>query len=100
MKFIPYRTDGDKTPIEAKKFKHRIGDQEHWFCVHESIEYYNRWAVSDWASGYRVQYIDFLTLQACRGDVKAAARMTLDKLVERLGASRVLEVLRNVPKRS
>lgn len=99
MKWIPHRTTGDQTPIEVKKFKHWIGTQEHWFCVHESLEMIGRYTVSDWASGYRVADIDYMTLATCRGDSKGAARLTLNKLVERVGESRVLEKLLAAPKR-
>lgn len=98
-KWIPHRQNGDQTPIEAKKFKHWIGTREHWFCVHESLEMIGRYTVSDWDSGYRVAEVQYMTLQACRGDAKDAARLTLNKLVERVGESRVLEVLRSAPKR-
>lgn len=100
MKWIPRRNDGDQTPIEARKFKHWIGTQEHWFCVHESLDLIGAYTVSDWTSGMRVAAIEHMTLAACRGDAKDAARLTLNKLVERLGESRVLNTLRNAPARS
>ena len=100
-KWIPHRHDGDQTPIEVQKFKHWIGTQEHWFCVHKSLNLSSvgSYTVSDWASGYRVVNIDFITLQACQGRVKDAAKLTITKLVERHGESRVLEVLRVAPAR-
>lgn len=101
MKWIPRRTDGDQTPIEVQKFKHRIGNVEHWFCAHHNLNGAAfGYVVSDWDSGYRVADIDFITLQACQGRVRDAARLTLNKLVERVGESRVLEVLRSAPKRA
>lgn len=101
MKFIPHRTDGDQTPIEAKKFKHWVGTQEHWFCVHQSLDGAAfGYVVSDWTSGRRVNHIDFITLQSCKGDIKDAARMTLNKLIEKHGESRVLAVLRGAPQRT
>ena len=100
-KWIPHRTDGDQTPIVVQKFKHWVGTQEHWFCVHHNLNGAAfGYVVSDWDSGYRVANIDFITLQACRGDAKGAARLTLNKLIERAGESRVLEVLRSAPKRA
>lgn len=100
MKWIPHRESGDQTPIEVQKFKHWIGTQEHWFCVHQNLNGAAfGFVVSDWASGYRVVSIDFSTLQACLGDKKGAARLALNKLVERVGESRVLEVLRKAPAR-
>jgi hypothetical protein len=99
MKWVPQREDGDQTPIQVQKFKHWIGTQEHWFCVHGSLEYLGQYTVSDWDSGFLVKDIDHMTLAACRGNVKDAARLTLKKLVERVGESRVLEVLRNAQKR-
>lgn len=99
MKWIPHRQDGDQTPIEARKFKHWIGTQEHWFCWHESLNHVNGWTVSDWASGYRVADFSAFQVLACRGDKKAAARLALNRLVERVGEGRVLEVLRNAPAR-
>ena len=100
MKWIPHRENGDQTPIEVQKFKHWVGVYEHWFCVHHNLNgAHFGYVVSDWDSGYRVQNIDFITLQACQGRVKDAARMTLNKLIERAGESRVLEVLRKAPKR-
>lgn len=97
--WIPHRADGDQTPIEAKKFKHWVGTQEHWFCVHRSVNLLGQWTVSDWASGYRVQDVAYLTLAACRNDPKDAARLTINKLVERVGESKVLEALRKAPTR-
>lgn len=99
-KWIPHRIDGDKTPIIVTKFKHWIGpSHQHWFCVHESLEFIGRYVVSDWASGYRVLDIDYMTLAAARGDLKAAARATLNTLIEHKGESFVLERLLNAPKR-
>jgi hypothetical protein len=100
VKWIPHRTDGDQTPIEAKKFKHWIGTQEHWFCVHESLDHIGQWTVSDWASGRGVRHIEHLTLAACRNNPKDAARLTLNKLIEQHGESRVLAVLRSAPQRT
>jgi hypothetical protein len=100
MKWIPHRHDGDQTPIIVIKFKHWIGTQQHWFCVHESLEFIGRYTVSDWASGYRVMDIEYMTMVAARGDLKAAARNSLNKLIERAGESRVLEVLRKAPERN
>lgn len=97
--WIPHRTDGDKTPIIVVKFKHWVGTQQHWFCAHESLEFIGKYTVSDWASGYRVIDIDYMTLAAARGDLKDAARTSLNKLIEHAGESRVLEVLRNAPTR-
>jgi hypothetical protein len=99
-KWIPHRTDGNQTPIIVQKFKHWIGTQEHWFCVHESLEMIGRYTVSDWTSGRRVQHIDHITLAACRGNAKDAARLTLNKLIEHHGESRVLAVLRSAPQRT
>jgi hypothetical protein len=99
MKWIPHRNNGDQTPIEVQKFKHWIGTQEHWFCVHKSLEMLGRYDVSDWASGYRVAPVGHLNMSAARNDAKAAARLTLNDLIERLGESKVQEVLRNAPKR-
>lgn len=98
-KWIPHRNNGDQTPIIVQKFKHWVGTQEHWFCVHESLEMIGQYTVSDWHSGYRVQNIEYMTLAACRGDAKAAARQTLNRLIGRLGESRVLDVLRSAPAR-
>lgn len=99
-KFYPMTANGiSLTPISAKKFKHWIGTQEVWFCVHESLEHINQWTVSHWDSGYKVRHINYLTLTACRGDAKAAARMTINQLVEQLGESKVLSTLNSAPKR-
>jgi hypothetical protein len=98
-KWVPYRHSGDQTPIDARKFKHCIGTQEHWFCVHESLNYIGLRTVSDWASGYRVTDIPCATLAVCRGDTKKAARMALNQLLALHGESRVLSVLRGAPKR-
>jgi len=99
MKWIPHRHDGDQTPIEAQKFKHWVGTQEHWFCVHASLEMIGQLTVSHWSSGYKVAVVSHLNLMAARNDAKAAARMTLNGLVERVGESKVQEVLRNAPER-
>lgn len=99
MKWIPYRQDGDQTPIEAKRFAHYIGTIQHWFCWHESLNHVNGWTVSDWDSGYKVVDFSAFEVMACRGDKKDAARLVLNRLIERAGESRVLEVLRNAPAR-
>ena len=100
-KWIPFRVDGDTTPIDAQKFKHWVGTQEHWFCVHPSLEAHRPgYTVSDWNSGRRVNWVDPLTLAACRGNPKDAARLTLNKLIEQHGESRVLAVLRSAPQRT
>lgn len=99
-KWIPHRNDGDQTPIQVQKFKHWVGPYEHWFCVHENLNGASfGYTVSDWDSGYRVVDVRYSALAACRGNKKDAARMELNKLIERAGESRVLEVLRNAPKR-
>jgi hypothetical protein len=100
VKFIPHRNGGDSTPIEAKKFKHWIGTVEHWFCVHESLDMIGKYTVSDWDSGYKVMDVPYQYLMVCLNDTKAAARLTLNRLIESRGESRVLEVLRNAPKKA
>lgn len=99
-KWIPRRESGDQAPIEVQKFKHWIGTQEHWFCVHENLNGAAfGFVVSDWASGFRVVEIPYTTLAACEGRKMAAGRLALNKLIERVGESRVLEVLKNAPPR-
>jgi hypothetical protein len=100
MKWIPHRDNGDQTPVDAQKFKHWIGTQAHWFCVHESLSFIGQFTVSDYFSGFKVADVPYTTLIACRGDSKAAARLTLNRLVERAGESRVLEVLNKAPTRA
>lgn len=98
-KWIPHRHSGDTTPIDARKFKHWIGTQEHWFCVHESLNLTGLYTVSDWASGYRVTDIPCSTLAVCQGDTKDAARNALNQLLASHGEARVLSVLRSAPTR-
>lgn len=99
-KWIPNRESGDQTPIKVQKFKHWIGTQEHWFCVHQNLNGPAfGFVVSDWDSGYRVASIGYTALAACQGNEKNAARLVLNQLIERAGESRVLEVLRNAPPR-
>lgn len=98
-KWIPHRNNGDQTPIDAQKFKHWIGTQEHWFCAHKSLNFIGQYTVSDWASGYLVTDIPCATLAFCLGDTKKAARMALNQLLALHGESRVLSVLRGAPKR-
>jgi hypothetical protein len=99
MKWIPHRNDGDQTPIEAQKFKHWVGTQEHWFCVHASLEMIGQLTVSHWSSGYRVAHGPAMLLISCNGDAKAAARLTITKLVEMHGEGLVHRKLANAPAR-
>lgn len=100
MKWIPKRETGDQTPIEATRFSHYVGTIQHWFCFHENLNGAAfGWVVSDWDSGLRVSNIEYITLAACQGNKKDAARMTLNKLIERVGESVVLQKLNAAPKR-
>jgi hypothetical protein len=97
--WIPHRKDGDQTPIEARKFSHYVGQVRHWFCFHESLEHVNEWTVSHFESGWKVTTFNSITLMACRSDKRDAARMALNKLIERVGESKVAGVLNSAPAR-
>ena len=99
MKWIPHRNDGDQTPIEAKRFAHYIGTSQHWFAVHENLENGRGYTVSHWDSGYRVAHVPAMLLISCNGDAKAAARLTITKLVEMHGEGLVHRKLANAPAR-
>jgi hypothetical protein len=99
MKWIPHRHDGDQTPIEAKRFAHYIGTIQHWFAVHENLEGGHGYTVSHWDSGYRIAHVPAMLLISCNGKAKDAAKLTLTKLVERVGESLVHRKLTDAPKR-
>ena len=99
MKWIPHRHDGDQTPIEAKRFAHYIGTIQHWFALHENIEGGHGWTVSHWDSGYRVLHVPNITLMACPGREKDAAKLALNNLVELHGESLVHRKLMAAPDR-
>jgi hypothetical protein len=84
--------DGELRETKARRFSHYIGSVRHWFALHDGINHVGQ-AVSHWESGKLVRPIPPMFQAACRGDAKAAAKMTLDKLVESVGADRVNSVL-------
>jgi hypothetical protein len=98
-KWIPHRHDGDQTPIEAKRFAHYVGTIQHWFAVHKNMEGGHGYTVSHWDSGYRVAHVPAMLLISCNGDAKAAAKLTITKLVEQHGESRVHRSLAGAPAR-
>lgn len=91
MKFKAY-INGQRQEYPARRFAHYIGNVRYWFAVHKGINHEGM-AVSHWDSGKLVRAIPVTFEAICRGDSKAAAKFTLDKLVESHGVDRVRLVL-------
>lgn len=89
--------EGQRQDFPARRFSHYIGSVRYWFALHKGISHIGM-AVSHWDSGKLVRPIPVGYQIACLGDDKAAAKMTLDKLVESVGAERVQSVLNQAEK--
>lgn len=84
--------DGFEAKIEARRFSHYIGNIRYWFAYHKPYKQPMGLQVTHIDSGFKVCDASGLRM-ACLGDDKAAAKMALDQLIERVGAERVRSVI-------
>lgn len=92
MKLKLTMQDGSIVEVEARKFSHYIGGARYWFAYHKGTDIFGQ-VVTHLDSGKRVCEVPALYAAACLSDTKAAAKMAIDKLVERVGADKVKSVL-------
>ena len=85
-------TDGTIKEIEGRRFSHYVANVRFWFFLHKSLTGFGL-TVTHVDSGKRVLEVPHHIQMACLGDDKAAAKMALDKLIEKAGAARVRSVL-------
>lgn len=83
---------GEVLEVTGRRFSHYVGPYRFWFFLHKSVDAHG-FGVTHYDSGKRVLQIPANSVLACLGDEKAAAKMELDKLVERVGAERMRSVL-------
>lgn len=83
---------GESLEIEGHRFSHYVGPYRFWFFLHKTINGVGL-SVTHCDSGKRVCEVPHHFQAACVEDSKAAAKMALDKLIERAGAERVRSVL-------
>lgn len=84
--------DGAKLETEGRRFSHYVGPYQFWFFLHKAPGRVGM-VVSHYDSGKRVLDVPHHMIAACCNDTKSAAKMALDKLIERAGAERVRSVL-------
>jgi hypothetical protein len=87
-KFRITQKDGTKREVEGRKFAHYVGAIRYWFFYHTEN---GTTTCSHLDSGKRVCAVTGIV--AARGDVKAAAKADLDRLIARLGEARVRSCL-------
>lgn len=92
MKLKVTLANGLTQEVEARKFSHYIGNTRYWFAYHKAVDRIGL-TVSHLDSGKRIDAIPAGYVLACLRDEKAAAKMTIDKLVERAGIDKVRSVL-------
>lgn len=85
--------DGQVIETEGRRFSHYVGNIQFWFLLHKPVDAPFGYDVSHKDSGKKVLRIKQTSLAACCGDEKAAAKMDLDALINRVGAPRVRSVL-------
>lgn len=83
---------GDPLEIEGRRFSHYVANIRFWFFLHKTIGGVGL-TVTHYDSGKRVCEVPHHTVAACCNDTKAAAKLALDKLIEKCGPERVRSVL-------
>lgn len=83
---------GETVEVTGRRFSHYVGPYRFWFFLHKSVDA-NGYDVTHCDSGKRVLRVPANTVCACLNDEKAAAKLELDRLIERAGAERVRSVL-------
>lgn len=85
--------NGTPLEIEGRRFSHYVGPYRFWFFLHKAIGGGFGLDVTHCDSGKRVCEVPHHMVAACCNDTKSAAKMALDKLIEKAGAERVRSVL-------
>lgn len=93
MKVMLNMLDGTKQPVEGRKFCHYIGGVQYWFAYHAPIGQSFGLQITHIESGLKVQTVSAINRQSHLGDDKAAAKATLDQLIEKVGADKVRKVI-------
>jgi hypothetical protein len=81
--------------VEGLKFSAYIGNYKYWFFYVNSG--YST-VISHLDSGFKVLDVSYTARSACLGDLKAACKLEIKNLVDRLGVERVRQVLDSAPK--
>jgi hypothetical protein len=92
VKFKIKTKEGIIEEVRGRKFSHYINNKQYWFFY--SNEMRSCYDISEIRSGFRVDHIDVNSILAHRGNIKEAAKSVLDKLIEKHGALRVEEVIK------
>ena len=86
-------TTGEVRELEGQKFFYSIDGERFALFVHASVDNPRKLTVSHFASGKKIADIAPTLAAACE-DVKGAAKITIDRLVEQVGAERVKAAFR------
>ena len=87
--------NGERKEYPARRFSHYVDGVRFWFAIHDPVDYVGGLTVSHWDSGKRVLHITPTVLAAgYRMSNAEIARAEINKLVGRVGAIRVAEILR------
>lgn len=86
--------NGQSIEVEGQRFSHYVQNCRYWFFLHTPIGQKFGLQITHCDSGMRVCEVEHITRQACLGDDKAAAKMSLDKLCQRVGEAQVASALR------
>ena len=79
----------------ARRFSHYVDGVRFWFAIHDPVDYTSGLTVSHWESGKRLLHIGPSILAAAHGMKPAdIGRAEINKLVGRVGAIKLAEVLR------
>lgn len=87
-------TTGEVLELAGQKFFYSIDGERVALFVHASVDNPRNLTVSHFASGKKIADIAPTLVAACGKDVKVAAKITIDRLVERVGAERVKTAFR------
>lgn len=83
---------GETLEIEGRRFSHYVANIRFWFFLHKTVGGIGL-TVTHYESGKRVCEVPHHMIAACCNDTKVAAKMALDKLIEKAGPERVRSVL-------
>jgi hypothetical protein len=87
--------NGERKEYPARRFSHYVDGVRFWFAIHDPVDYTSGLTVSHWDSGKRLLHIG-PTVLAASYNMKPAeiGRAEINKLVGRVGAIKVAQVLR------
>jgi len=87
--------NGERKDHPARRFSHYVDGVRFWFAIHDPVDYVGGLTVSHWDSGKRLLHITPTVLAASyRMSNAEIGRAEINKLVGRVGAIKVAEVLR------